>query len=373
MANGFLSRTAPLGSLRAFLGAPTPGDVQATGQREKIRIAALQAALENLPIDAPNRPELEASLGQLTGVPTIGMAFRPAPPEPQEPVKLGAQQRLVNPTTGETLIPALPGGAGRETETQRGIAELQRRGFSREDAEDIQRGRVKVSTPDAFGNIFTVNVATGERRLVRAGEEDRRGVGLPPPETAPPTAAQPAQPPGLDPLGSAMRGVGPIANIQQLTSNIIGPFVKGTPFQDTVEARQRLGLFNKTLERSLVNNPRFPVAERERVQVLLPDTERFFLDPDAARAGLIQTRDYMRNLIAIKESEMESPAVTTKRRTKLADQVSVLRESLGLFGAAARAPGQAFTLQEAIATDPDTMTPEQQDAAIQQLREFLNK
>ena len=132
MANGFLSRTAPLGSLRAFLGAPTLGDVQATGQREKIRIAALQAALENLPIDAPNRPELEASLGQLTGEPTIGMAFRPKPPEAAGGFTLGAAQGRFEPDpTGQPqLVAAGPrftpeesgGGDPRFGRSQSGLA-----------------------------------------------------------------------------------------------------------------------------------------------------------------------------------------------------------------------------------------------------------
>lgn len=358
MANGFVD---PLEGLNAFqrFGLGTRGAELRVAAREKAQIAkraALQLALERTPIDAPNRPELEAEFGRLTGVPTIGLSFRPEAAEP-EAFTLGPNQTRFEQSPGQPPRPVARGvassGTARATETQRGIAELQARGFALEDAQDIQRGRVRATTPDAFGNIFLVNSATGEMKLAR------RGGGAPPPrERGEGPDPQPQQP-GLAPLESASVGVGPVARAKQLLSDFIGPFIDGGIFQDTVQARQRLGLFNKTLERSLINNPKFPVAEVGRVGELLPNVNTFFTDQDAARNNLIQTRDFMRSLASIKQSEMEAPGVTSKRKAELADQISILRENLALFGPLPGGNISAMTPDQLTTVDVKSLTDQQ--------------
>lgn len=367
MANG--SRPGFLETFgRSLLGSTAIGQQAGVGQRqrEEARRAALQLALENTPIDAGNRPELEAEFGQMMGIPTIGMSFRPEPAEPDR-FTLGPTQTRFEQLPGQAPQAIARGraapGSVRETETQRGITELVNRGFSLEDAQDIQRGRVRPSAPDAFGNIFLVNSATGETKLAR------KGAGAPEPVER--GEGPPAQQPGLAPLESTRVGVGPKARIQQLVSNVIGPFIDGTPFEETVEARQRLGLFNKTVERSLVNNPRFPVAEVGRVAELLPDTNAFFIDPDAARSRLVQTREFLGNLVQIKQAEMEAPAVTSARKTELADQISILRENLALFGPISGGNVSGMSIDQLITVDPSTLDAEQRRIYIERLEEAL--
>lgn len=352
MPNGFANRLVRAGLLASNPSALVQQE-QLQAQREQARLAALQLALENTPIDAANRPQLEAAFGQAIGIPTAGMSFRPEP----DRFTLGPNQTRFEQRPGQAPQEVARGRAapstGRGTETQRGIAELVNRGFALEDAQDIQRGRVRPSAPDAFGNIFLVNAATGETTLAR------RGGGAPEPRER--GSGPESQQPGLAPIESAGIGVGPVARVQQLISNTIGPFIEGTPFQETVEARQRLGLFNKTLERSLVNNPRFPVAETGRVAELLPDINTFFVDPDAARSRLIQTRDFLNSLVRIKQAEMEAPAVTTTRKADLADQISTLRESLALFGPLPGGNLSGMTIDQLITVDPRSLTSEQRE------------
>jgi hypothetical protein len=94
-------------------------------------------------------------------------------------------------------------------------------------------------------------------------------------------------------MESALSGTGPAASFAAFMDNIlsVSPVdIPGLDFQDTQSNRQFLrGLV--TLGRSaLVVNPRFPVAEMERVQVLFPETDAFFRNPETEANKLVELK-----------------------------------------------------------------------------------
>lgn len=92
---------------------------------------------------------------------------------------------------------------------------------------------------------------------------------------------------------AALDGTGPAASFAAFMDNIlsVSPVdIPGLDFQDTQSNRQYLrGLV--TLGRSaLVVNPRFPVAEMERVQVLFPEPDAFFRNPKTEANKLVELK-----------------------------------------------------------------------------------
>ena len=128
-----------------------------------------------------------------------------------------------------------------------------------------------------------------------------------------------------------MKGTGPFAKIQAGISNVIGPFVEGTLFKDTTDARQQVRTFAQIAKTRLVNNPKFPVAEQEIVAGLLPDQNEFFRDPDTARSNLRELKGFFVTSKAVKEKEAKKEKISAERRADLADQISGIDEILSLM------------------------------------------
>ena len=92
---------------------------------------------------------------------------------------------------------------------------------------------------------------------------------------------------------AALKGTGPAASFAAFMDNLlsVSPVdIPGLNFEDTQSNRQFLrGLL--TLGRSaLVVNPRFPVAEMERVQVLFPEPDAFFREPKTEANKLVELK-----------------------------------------------------------------------------------
>lgn len=91
-------------------------------------------------------------------------------------------------------------------------------------------------------------------------------------------------------MEAALNGTGPAASFAAFMDNLLSVTPIDIDFQDTQSNRQYLrGLV--TLGRSaLVVNPRFPVAEMERVQVLFPEPDAFFRNPQTEANKLVELK-----------------------------------------------------------------------------------
>jgi len=299
----------------AQIGAiPAPATPQMEAENERAKLAAL---LER----EPSAEEIAKHAG----------VALPAPaPTPQMEATRERQKLTAllgrEPTQAEMAKHAgvaLPEDGVREKR----IEELQGRGFSRDSASDIAAGDIKVIGPDQFGNIFTVNRVTNERRRV-VGKQAEYLVS--------PEFQQQGQAQGPVPIaslsGAVGKGTGPLAYTQEAISNVFGPFVSGAMFPETTRSRERVRVFSQLAKSALVNNPKFPVAEQKIVQQLLPDVGKFFQDPDAAREKLKELKSVLEGFKGIKQSQASSDKLTQKRRGELSDQISRIDEVLAFIG-----------------------------------------
>lgn len=212
-----------------------------------------------------------------------------------------------------------------QTEFDRRVDELVERGFPTDAAQDIAAGRVKVTSPDQFGNVSTVNTATNTVRPVgniRGGavstitEEERgrltdqnasidRVLGLSE---------------GLE--ESARMAAGPGGSMLQ-AFNVMAGFLGSDapiPAPQTAEARQAIRLFNQTAKTAIVNNPRFPVAEQEVVSRMLPNESAFLANPSVEANKVLQLRDY---LISVRTQNMLSLGIEPPQE-ETADELPVI-------------------------------------------------
>jgi len=97
-----------------------------------------------------------------------------------------------------------------------------------------------------------------------------------------------------DALQAARQGTGPWSGIGALVDNVVGGMIPSeavrTYFKNNQENRQFLRGVTILGRSALVVNPRFPVAEMERVGVLFPDPDAFFRNPESEALKLIELK-----------------------------------------------------------------------------------
>lgn len=224
-----------------------------------------------------------------------------------------------------------PKGTGRPSGVRgQKISELMSRGFGVDDAADLVDGRVRLTSPDQFGNIYLVNVATGERRQIagqQVGLADGGFAGVQTPEGDVQFSGL-----GLDIESAAREGTGPFAAIRQGINNTIGAIMTGQPFPKTDAARTDLRLFAQEAKQALVNNPRFPVAEQQLINRMLPDPNRFLTDPDGEVQRVHQLHRFLSEKRAQNMRILEAGQITAQQRGDLMDQNASIDRVLGMMG-----------------------------------------
>ncbi len=240
----------------------------------------------------PGNPDLTKDMSsQLRGL--LGIM------SPEQGMGLLAQQALPKtPPAGFTGGPAglepIPGGPadigylGRKaeatrtpvkpTERQQQIKELTARGFSRQQAEDVASGRVRVSTDQVTGAISLVNVATGDLKRL-SGQSDI------PKKTRSEMASQVQSIEGLlakmPSLQKAIeKGVGFIPAAKEFGGKVLGQLPTGSVNipglgeigtgeaavnPEVVKARTQLRIFREDIIAAFRKSGRVPVQEQQRI------------------------------------------------------------------------------------------------------------
>lgn len=208
-----------------------------------------------------------------------------------------------------------------QTEFDRRVAMYEARGFPRDAAQDLAAGKIQLTSPDQFGNVSTVNLATGTMRpvgnisggAVTTVTEEERG-RLTDQNAAIDRVLGLSE--GLE--ESARVATGPGGSLRQ-AFNVLAGFIGSdapVPAPETAEARQAIRLFNQTAKTAIVNNPRFPVAEQEVVSRMLPDESAFLANPSVEGNKVLQLRDYLisvrtQNMLSLGVAPQSNEAPTT--------------------------------------------------------------
>lgn len=280
----------------------------------------------------------------------------------------------------ENLVPKEAGKEGNLSSKQQRIDELTARGLSLGLSQDIANKDIKIIGPDDFGDLFSVNITTGEKTKIE--DQDKRAITtiIEPSQTnvsdnTKPTVSsdkstiqdnnkqnglpfatsisQFADVPFVSEDGSIQfpesditppdftskplqrsieKGTGPFAQIQAGISNFIGPFTEGAIFKDTTDARQQIKIFNQFAKSALSSRrARFTEGEQSRISTLLPDIDKIFTDPDTQRNNLKKLGDVLRKSKKTKIKESKKDNITTKRKAELSDQISRIDELISLM------------------------------------------
>ena len=194
-------------------------------------------------------------------------------------------------------------------------------------------GFIDIGTPDNLGRIPIVNKVTGDLRY--AGQPannappDNGGMSLIPPPAQP--AAQAFE--DLTEVGTGASG-----QIAGATNTLIGTVgdLFGNPdmipFPERENAATRLRNFNKFMESSLVNNPKFPVAELKQVQSLLPNPDSFFTSGGKEKIKAEQLRGFLQNRISLNNQSLAAGTITTDRRGTITDMNDIMQQALSMMG-----------------------------------------
>jgi len=112
-----------------------------------------------------------------------------------------------------------------------------------------------------------------------------------------------------DALQAARQGTGPWSGVGALVDNVAGGMIPNqairTYFRNNQENRQFLRAITILGRSALVVNPRFPVAEMERVGALFPDPDAFFRNPESEALKLIELKSLV---LAQKRANLEAIA-----------------------------------------------------------------
>lgn len=206
---------------------------------------------------------------------------------------------------------------------------VKERGFSVQEAQDLVDGRVRAMAPDAYGNVWIVNVATKSVELAGGGEP--RG-GAAPPKVTGDVGLGPDEITTLE--GAIRGGVGPWKSFYAFLDATVGGIAgAGSLFPETAQNRQFLREFAQIAKTVLVNNPRFPVAEQKIVARMLPDPDRFWQNPDTAALEARSLRKFIAELRDSKGEQLSDPRLTLNTKARLGDQVVAIEQILALMNA----------------------------------------
>lgn len=213
----------------------------------------------------------------------------------------------------------------RDNASERQIRALEARGMSRGEAENIVYGFVRPETDPVRGGTRLVDVVEGTITPLREITTDG------------PRAAEPSPvPEGQTLFGNAEQATGFGNTIRSGLADTVGqvPLVgRFFDFAETVEARQRFAVSTNELIRALSINPRFPVAEMERLR------EEINIAPSAMRSTEA-TRNRMRVIDEALRRRLENerraaddpnlPAETRRAAAQASNDIANFLAALGV-------------------------------------------
>ena len=243
------------------------------------------------------------------------------------------------------------------TEKQREINSLMAQNYSRQEAEDIAYGRVRVSAHPVSGEPTLVNIRTG---FAQRPEFAQSGT----------TAEPPSQQPGGGTLWDlANRGgrTGLLPALGDVAESTLGQlpgvdFMPGEVMQD----RQTFLTEKNSLIRALSINPRFPVGEIARLEREINITPSAFTSGDQLKNRMVSVSRSLNRRLEVERraaSNADLPKETRQAAATAAKDIEGFLEVMGV-------PNQ--TQQEfPITLTPISRGPDFQSAPIDSVRSFV--
>ena len=223
------------------------------------------------------------------------------------------------------------------------LRSLQAQGVPLDRAERLVDGFERIEVVPQLGVARYVNVVSGTVDEVPLGTltDLERAFATQPRSTQPQ-----AQHPSSGQVGlyeAAERGTGPYSAFYDLASRLAGFDPTGSvPIAErTVEARAALELSNRNLVRALSNNPRFPVAEMERIRQQTQIEPGVFDSPQRLTTRLMQVEDYIAGEMQAARRIANDPNTPMAQRQAYRHAADDMENYLARFGPRPGSPRQS--------------------------------
>jgi hypothetical protein len=328
------------------------------------------------PERAPARGPMAVSAGQRVIDPVTGNVLYEAPDRPRTPVSVAAGNRLVDPATGEVIFTApdrapargpMAVSAGQrviDPATGNVIYEAPERpqdparerrirdimdtyGVDRRVALGVVDNTIRVATDPVTGQHTLIDTLAGQNRSLAPASTTPaaplvtgpRANAAPPPAAEPAPAAAPARAAAPAPRQSLYElaqtpfttGAFPAAAaagqsvLGQVGANIVDPMF--------TERRQAFSNAQGDLIRSLSLNPRYPVAEMQRIRQEINVEPGVLTDPQTLLARMRSVDSSLRNRLANEEraaADTSLPAATRRDAATAANDIRNFITTLGV-------------------------------------------
>lgn len=117
---------------------------------------------------------------------------------------------------------------------------------------------------------------------------------------------------------------GPVSLAKQYLSNVFGFAIPGSQFKETIEAREKIKLFNQKIIQTLANNPKIPVAEAKVIRDFLPNPAALFKDPDEAIVKIDELRTFLETERANKLGSIQRGSVGKSTFEDYLEQINAI-------------------------------------------------
>jgi hypothetical protein len=232
------------------------------------------------------------------------------------------------------------------------ISGLVARGMSPQFAEDIVDRNISYEVVPQTGQVRRINKLTGQVDEIPIG-------GLPPEDQAL-VAAATEQEENKTLWDAAREGTGVMSSIRSGASRVVGQIPGAPQATKTEEARQFLSTATNDLARALVINPRFPVAEVERIIKEAGTQPGAFDTPELMRSRLKVLDSFLRDRLKTAEKDANNTRLPQDTRSAQAANAAAIRSFLPKIGAPDASIGKP---PKGVTTRQwQAMTPEQRKA-----------
>jgi hypothetical protein len=215
----------------------------------------------------------------------------------------------------------------KDTAAEQKIERLMVLGFNRLDAIAVVDGVKRIETDPVTGRLYIVDMQSGQATPVREVADK-------------PQAPLPELTPGdsLYEIGQKVTGIGPslLAATQRvvgLGSQALGLDGKIPGSEEVIAGRQYIDASMQELVRSLSINPRFPVAEMERIRKEVNISPSTFMDPETLGSRMRGIDKSLRARLVSEERAAYNQSLPAQDRANALAAADNIRRFLNILGA----------------------------------------
>lgn len=210
--------------------------------------------------------------------------------------------------------------------------------MSREEATKIVDGHKSIEINPETGRVVSIDQSTGEVQEIPIG----RSPDIP-------------DIPREDTVFSKIENAtGVTSGVQSALGRL--PFTEPTEAQQqTLEAREDVRLIQNDIARSLANNPRFPVREREAIIQALDMEPRLFDNPGALRVRMAAADRFLNRRLRLFERDANDPNLPTETRSTQAANAAAMRNAIAQLGVPDTETLQAMQPDQVRALPPEEL------------------